>query len=57
MVQTNVNIRDEGLKQQFERLCMNWGYMSTAFNNFARTTVRQQGDLLKFPLIFPMLKL
>ncbi|MCI8646102.1 MAG: type II toxin-antitoxin system RelB/DinJ family antitoxin [Firmicutes bacterium] len=44
MAQTNVNIRmDETLKQQFDRLCSELGLnMSTAFNIFARTMVRQQ---------------
>lgn len=44
MAQTNVNIRmDENLKQQFDRLCTELGLnMSTAFNIFARTMVRQQ---------------
>lgn len=44
MAQTNVNIRmDETLKQQFDHLCNELGLnMSTAFNIFARTMVRQQ---------------
>ncbi len=44
MAQTNVNIRmDETLKQQFDHLCNELGMnMSTAFNIFARTMVRQQ---------------
>jgi len=44
MAQTNVNIRmDENLKQQFDRLCNELGLtMSTAFNVFAKTMVRQQ---------------
>lgn len=44
MAQTNVNIRmDEGLKQQFDLLCNELGMnMSTAFNIFAKTMVRQQ---------------
>lgn len=44
MAQTNVNIRiDEGLKQQFDRLCNELGLnMSTAFTIFAKTMVRQQ---------------
>jgi len=43
MSQINVNIRmDEGLKQDFEYLCAELGLnMSTAFNVFARTVVRQ----------------
>ena len=44
MAQTNVNIRmDETLKQQFDRLCNEFGLnMTTAFNIFAKTVVRQQ---------------
>ena len=44
MAQTNVNIRmDETLKHQFDRLCNELGLnMSTAFNIFAKTMVRQQ---------------
>lgn len=44
MAQTNINIRiDENLKQQFDRLCNELGMnMSTAFNIFAKTMVRQQ---------------
>ena len=44
MAQTNVNIRmEENLKQQFEYLCNELGLnMSTAFNVFAKTMVRQQ---------------
>lgn len=44
MAQTNVNIRmDASLKQQFDRLCNELGLnMSTAFNIFAKTMVRQQ---------------
>lgn len=44
MAQTNVNIRmDEILKQQFDCLCNELGMnMSTAFNIFAKTMVRQQ---------------
>ncbi len=44
MAQTNVNIRmEENLKQQFEHLCNELGLnMSTAFNVFAKTMVRQQ---------------
>lgn len=44
MAQTNINIRmDENLKQQFDRLCNELGLnMSTAFNIFAKTMVRQQ---------------
>lgn len=44
MAQTNVNIRmDENLKQQFDHICKELGLnMSTAFNIFAKTMVRQQ---------------
>lgn len=44
MSQTNVNIRmDENLKQQFDVFCAEIGLtMTTAFNLFARTVVRQQ---------------
>jgi len=44
MAQTNVNIRmDEQLKKQFEAFCANVGLnMSTAFNIFAKTSVRLQ---------------
>lgn len=44
MAQTNVNIRmDEDLKKQFEAFCSEVGLnMTTAFNVFARATVRQQ---------------
>lgn len=44
MAQTNINIRmDENLKQQFDLLCNELGLnMTTAFNIFARTMVRQQ---------------
>lgn len=44
MAQTNVNIRmDDNLKQQFDRLCNELGLnMTTAFNIFAKTMVRQQ---------------
>ena len=43
MSQINVNIRmDENIKQEFERLCTELGLnMTTAFNIFARTVVRQ----------------
>ena len=45
MAQTNINIRmDDTLKQQFEHLCNELGLtMTTAFNIFAKTMVRQQG--------------
>jgi len=44
MAQTNVNIRmDTQLKDQFEAFCDNVGLtMSTAFNVFAKTSVRLQ---------------
>jgi len=44
MAQTNINIRmDTQLKDQFETFCNNAGLtMSTAFNVFARTSVRLQ---------------
>lgn len=44
MAQTNINIRmDDNLKQQFDHLCNELGLnMTTAFNIFARTMVRQQ---------------
>lgn len=44
MAQTNINIRmDENLKRQFDHLCNELGLnMSTAFNIFAKTMVRQQ---------------
>ncbi|MDR0501933.1 MAG: type II toxin-antitoxin system RelB/DinJ family antitoxin [Treponema sp.] len=44
MAQTNINIRmDTQLKKQFEDFCSNVGLtMSTAFNIFAKTSVRQQ---------------
>ena len=44
MAQTNINIRmDSQLKSQFEEFCNNVGLtMSTAFNVFAKTSVRLQ---------------
>ncbi|MCI8510840.1 MAG: type II toxin-antitoxin system RelB/DinJ family antitoxin [Lachnospiraceae bacterium] len=44
MAQTSINIRmDETLKRQFDLLCNELGLnMSTAFNIFAKTMVRQQ---------------
>jgi DNA-damage-inducible protein J len=44
MAQTNINIRmDTQLKDQFETFCKNTGLtMSTAFNVFAKTSVRLQ---------------
>ena len=45
MAQTNIKIRmDDTLKQQFDHLCNELGLtMTTAFNIFAKTMVRQQG--------------
>jgi len=50
MAQTNINIRmDEVLKQDFDRMCGELGInMTSAFNIFARTVVRQQG--IPFPV-------
>ena len=44
MAQTNINIRmDSQLKNQFENFCADVGLtMSTAFNVFAKTSVRLQ---------------
>ena len=44
MAQTNTNIRmDKQLKDQFETFCNNVGLtMSTAFNVFAKTSIRMQ---------------
>jgi len=44
MAQTNINIRmDAQLKKQFEAFCFDVGLtMSTAFNIFAKTSVKQQ---------------
>lgn len=44
MAQININIRmDENLKQDFDGLCKDLGLtMTTAFNVFAKTMVRQQ---------------
>ena len=44
MAQTNINIRmDSQLKKQFESFCADVGLtMSTAFNVFAKTSVRLQ---------------
>lgn len=55
MAQTNVNIRmDESLKQQFDHLCNELGLnMSTAFNIFAKTMVRQQGIPFEISLDSP----
>ena len=43
MAQTNVNIRmDDSVKRRFDAICEELGLnMSTAFNIFARTVVRQ----------------
>lgn len=50
MAQTNINIRmDENLKQDFDKTCGELGLnMTTAFNIFARTVVRQKG--IPFPV-------
>ena len=50
MAQTNINIRmDDILKQDFDKLCGELGLnMTTAFNIFARTVVRQRG--IPFPV-------
>lgn len=50
MAQTNINIRmDENLKREFDRMCGELGLnMTTAFNIFAKTVVRQQG--IPFPV-------
>ncbi len=55
MAQTNVNIRmDENLKQQFDHLCNELGLtMSTAFNVFAKTMVRQQRIPFEIALDIP----
>lgn len=55
MPQTNINIRmDETLKQQFEHLCNELGFnMSTAFNIFAKTMVRQQKIPFEISLDIP----
>lgn len=44
MAQTNINIRmDENLKREFDGLCNDLGLtMTTAFNVFAKTMVRQR---------------
>lgn len=44
MAQTNINIRiDKNLKKQFDAFCSEVGLnMSTAFNIFAKTVVREQ---------------
>lgn len=50
MAQTNINIRmDENLKKDFDNMCDELGMnMTTAFNIFAKTVVRQQG--IPFPV-------
>ncbi len=55
MAQTNVNIRmDEGLKKQFDKLCNELGLnMTTAFNIFAKTVVRQQRIPFELSLDIP----
>ena len=55
MAQTNVNIRmDENLKKQFDHLCSELGMnMSTAFNIFAKTMVRQNGIPFEISLDIP----
>lgn len=55
MAQTNINIRmDDTLKQQFDHLCSELGLtMTTAFNIFAKTMVRQQGIPFEVSLNVP----
>lgn len=55
MAQTNINIRmDENLKKQFDYLCNELGMnMTTAFNIFAKTMVRQQGMPFEITLNAP----
>ena len=55
MAQTKVNIRmDEGLKKQFDKLCNELGLnMTTAFNIFAKTVVRQQRIPFELSLDIP----
>ena len=55
MAQTNVNIRmDEKLKQEFDWLCTELGLnMTTAFNLFARTVVRQHKIPFEIALNYP----
>lgn len=55
MAQTNVNIRmDEGLKKQLDKLCNELGLnMTTAFNIFAKTVVRQQRIPFELSLDIP----
>ena len=56
MAQTNVNIRmDENLKQEFDWLCAELGLnMTTAFNLFARTVVRQHKIPFEIALNHPV---
>ena len=56
MAQTNVNIRmDENLKQEFDWLCTELGLnMTTAFNLFARTVVRQHKIPFEIALDYPV---
>ena len=55
MAQTNINIRmDENLKKQLYYLCNELGMsMTTAFNIFAKTMVRQQGMPFEITLKSP----
>ena len=55
MAQTNINIRmDENLKKQFDYLCNELGMsMTTAFNIFAKTMVRQQAMPFEITLKSP----
>ncbi len=55
MAQTNINIRmDDQLKKQFDHLCSELGLnMTTAFNIFAKTMVRQQGIPFEVALDVP----
>lgn len=55
MAQTNVNIRmEENLKKQFDNLCNELGLtMTTAFNIFAKTMVRQKGIPFEVSLHIP----
>lgn len=55
MAQTNINIRmDENLKKDFDKMCSELGMnMTTAFNIFAKTVVRQHGIPLPVALDTP----
>ncbi len=55
MAQTNINIRiDEDLKKEFDNLCNKLGLtMTTAFNIFAKTVVRQQRIPFEISLDIP----